>query len=255
MEILKRMSSVLLKFKEQVLFWPESDERIEIANRIQTKFMFPNCVGITDGTLLPFELKPQLNGEDYFCRKSCYALHALITCDDTGRIRDVVIGWPGSVHDNRVWTTSDLFINRASNFAPNEYLLGDSAFQPSSVMISAFKKPRGCSYQQNHEFFNTLLAKPRVKSEHCIGILKGRFQYFKRIRALLSRKQDLQKVIDFFNCACILHNWLIKDPVPLNWIEIDIEEDDVINRRIPENEEGNSRRSQMLGYLLEKNCL
>ena len=62
-------------------------------------------------------------------------------------------------------------------------------------------------------------------------------------------------MIDFFNCACILHNWLIKDPVPLNWIDTEIEEDDVINRRIPENEEGNSRRSQMLGYLLEKNGL
>ena len=113
-----------------------------------------------DGTLLPLEGKPNRNGEDYFCRKGCYSVNALITFDDAARVRDVVIGWPGSVHDNRVWTTSHLYVNQMTLFRKKEYLLGDSAFQPSNDMIPAFKKPRGAAVLQSNEFFNTQLAKP-----------------------------------------------------------------------------------------------
>jgi len=153
-----RMVVVLLKHLDDTVFWPEADERKEIAKRIEDKFMFPNCVGFPDGTLLPLELKPQLGGEDYFSRKSCYAVNALITCDDIGRVRDVVIGWPGSVHDNRVWRTSVMYAKRESYFSPNEYLLGDSAFGASRVMIPAFKKPRGANFPREREVFNTCLA-------------------------------------------------------------------------------------------------
>eukprot|EP00979_Chaetoceros_neogracilis_P011635 scaffold2927_cov268-Chaetoceros_neogracile.AAC.40 len=138
-----RMVVVLLKHLDDTVFWPEADERKEIAKRIEKKYLFPNCVGFPDGTLLPLEVKPNLSGEDYFSRKSCYAVNALITCDDRCRIRDVVIGWPGSVHDNRVWKTSALYAKRESCFSPKEYLLGDSAFGASRVMVPAFKKPRG----------------------------------------------------------------------------------------------------------------
>ena len=97
----------------------------------------------------------------------------MISCDDIARIRDIVIGWPGSVHGNCVWTTSLLFSKQQNNFGPKEYMLGDSAFEPSDIMVAAYKKPQGAAFLQSREFFNTLLAKPRVKSEHCIGILKG----------------------------------------------------------------------------------
>ena len=79
-----RMVAVLLKHLDDTVFWPEADERKKIAKRVERKFLFPNCVGFPDGTLLPLELKPKLSGEDYFSRKSCYAVNALITCDDIG---------------------------------------------------------------------------------------------------------------------------------------------------------------------------
>lgn len=250
---LKRAVSVLLKHLRDAVFWPEADERKEISLRIKSQYKFPNCVGIIDGTLFPLELKPKKNGEDYFCRKSCYAVHALITCDDTARIRDIVIGWPGSVHDNRVWTTSLLYNNRDTNFGTKEYLLGDSAFQESDNMVPAFKKPRGAAFLRSREFFNTQLAKPRVRSEHTIGILKGRFQYLKRIRVLISKKRDMIKIVDYVNCASILHNWLIHDPIPSSWIDEEDEEDDYVNNHNENNTDGSdSRRNHLLGYILEK---
>ena len=233
---LERMVVILLKRKEEALFWPGPDEWKEISERIERKYGFPNCVGLIDGTLLPLEGKPNQNGEDYFCRKGCYSVNALITCDDAARVRDVVIGWPGSVHDNQVWTTSHLYANQMALFRKKEYLLGDSAFQPSNVMIPAFKKPCGAAVLQSNEFFNTQLAKPWVISHYCIGILKGRFQYLKWMCVHISKSEDMSKIIDYFNCACILHNWLIDDPIPPQWIEPPLDEDDAWDDRVVPNE-------------------
>jgi len=57
-----------------------------------------------------------------------------------------------------------------------EYLLGDSAFLASAVMIPAFKKGHNSNLSEEKRFLNTKLAKVRIKSEHCIGLLKAWFQ-------------------------------------------------------------------------------
>ncbi|OWZ01286.1 LOW QUALITY PROTEIN: hypothetical protein PHMEG_00027360 [Phytophthora megakarya] len=71
--------------------------------------------------------------------KGGYSLNDLIICDDVARIMDFVVGWSGSVNDNRVWTTSTIYRNPDTFFAHNQYLLGDPAFQLSPNMIPAFK--------------------------------------------------------------------------------------------------------------------
>jgi DDE superfamily endonuclease len=55
------------------------------------------------------------------------------------------------------------------------------------------------------------MSKPRVISEHTIGILKGRFQCLRLVRMVV--KQDLksaQKVLRYFDACVILHNLLTK---------------------------------------------
>ena len=140
---LRRATRALIKLRSSTVTWSNQEERKEIARRIQDKYGFVNCVGMTDRTLFPLEFKPTANGEDYYCRKGMYAVNAVITCDDLARVRDIVVGWPGSVHDNRVWSNSPLHLDSSVYFKRNEYVLGDSAFQASAVMIPAFKKPPG----------------------------------------------------------------------------------------------------------------
>jgi len=53
--------------------------------------------------LFPLAFEPMLSGEDYFTRKGNYAVKGLIICNDYAKITWVEMGWPGSVHDNRVW--------------------------------------------------------------------------------------------------------------------------------------------------------
>jgi hypothetical protein len=104
----RRAITAILKLRSGYIRWRTPEERIKIAESIRKKFDIPNCVGIIDGRLFPLETRPLINGEYYFTRKGFYGINGLITCDDFGRIMDIVIGWPGYVHDNRVWMNSSI---------------------------------------------------------------------------------------------------------------------------------------------------
>jgi len=101
---------------------------------------FVNCVGLIDGTLFPLVFAPTVNVEDYYTRKGNYTIKGLVMCDDAERITWIKVGWPSSVHVNRVWSNSEMYVGRDKYFDQREYLLGDSAFSTSAVIIIAFKK-------------------------------------------------------------------------------------------------------------------
>jgi len=69
----------------------------------------------------------------------------LVICDDAAWITWIEVGWLGSVHDNRVWSYSEIYLGRDKYFDQKEYLLGDSAFLTSAVMVPAFKKGHNSS--------------------------------------------------------------------------------------------------------------
>ena len=124
----------------------------------------------------------------------------------------VEMGWPGSVHDNRVWTNSEIYLGTNKYFDQKEYLLGYSAFSASAVMIPAFKKGHNSNLSEEKRFFNNKLAKILIKSEHCVGLLKAWFQRLRGFRRVIKDKQDLDAILRQAMCACILHNPLIGHP-------------------------------------------
>ena len=111
----------LLALESRTVMWPNEEERRAIANRIKAQYFFPNCVGIIDGTLLPLAQRPLLHGENYLSRKRFYAIVMLVVCDDQCRMLYYHVGWPGSVHDNRVWRTCRMFRKCHKYFSPKEY--------------------------------------------------------------------------------------------------------------------------------------
>ncbi len=76
----------------------------------------------------------------YFTRKQNYAVAATIVCNDHKRIRYISIRWPGSVHNQMVYQNSVIYRIPSLYFSDLEYLLGDSAYTPSSTMEPAYKK-------------------------------------------------------------------------------------------------------------------
>jgi len=165
-----------------------------------------------------------LNGEDYYTRKGNYAIKGLVICDDAARITWVEMGWPGSVHDNRVWANSEIYLSKDKYFDQKEYLLGDSAFSASAVMIPAFKKGHNRNLSEEQRYFNTKPAKIQIKSEHRIGLLKAWFQRLRGFWRVIQDKQDLDAILRQAMCACILHNLLIDHTVLPDWFDETLEE-------------------------------
>jgi len=126
-------------------------------------------------------------------------------------------------------------VGRDKYFDQREYLLGDSAFSTSAVMIPAFKKGHNSNLSEEKKYFNIKLAKVCIKSEHCIGILKAQFQSLRGFQWIIRDKADLDAILRVTLCACILHNLLVEHPVTPDWFDNDIvelEQEDELNQSI-----------------------
>ncbi|KAJ3064598.1 hypothetical protein HDU98_012015 [Podochytrium sp. JEL0797] len=92
-----------------------------------------------------------------------------------------------------------------------QYILVDSAYTAGIHIIPAYKKPIRGTLTRAQEIFNTLLTRIRIKAEHCIGMLKAKFQVFKRIRHLLDGEFTMREIVDLITVCCILHNICLGD--------------------------------------------
>jgi DDE superfamily endonuclease len=189
------------------------------------KYGFPHCVGIVDGTLFPLAFEPETeDAPDCSGRKYGYSLSTVIFSDHKRRIIHYLAGYPGSAHDNRIFKASKPATNPSDFFAPREYCIGDSAFENSFFMVAAFKKPKGASIPIAHEKFNEQLARLRIVSEHCIGILKGRFPWLRSIRLKITKKKkSIKRILHLFEATVVVHNLLIDigEEEKKEWIDHD----------------------------------
>lgn len=103
-------------------------------------------------------------------------------------------------------------------------------------------------------------------SEHCIGILKGRFPWLRSIRLLITDDtHSLRKILQLVDATVILHNMLITygEEEEEGWIDFDdfsdldeaerapYEESDELNLAIPSWAPKDQRRQQLLQYFKE----
>ena len=164
------------------MLWPGEEEREEIASRMKCKYDFPHCVGVGDGTLFPLAFCPStIDSPDYSGRKYKYSITCFIINDDKWRIRAYQAGWPGSVHDNRVFGSMRVNHFPQEHFSGAQYILSDSALENCDFVVSTYKKPPLYPTPADKEHLNSKLASTRIAAEQTIGILKGRFPWLKNI--------------------------------------------------------------------------
>ena len=138
-------------------------------------------------------------------------MNALIACDWDRTIINAVVGYPGSVHDNRVLRGCRYIQehNDREFFSSHEHGLGDSAFAAYRRVVPPIKMPAAAA-SGNHAF-NNALSTLRIIVEHCIGLLKGRFQSLKELRIRVLKKEDLVKCCEHIISCIVLHNMLIRN--------------------------------------------
>jgi hypothetical protein len=207
----RRIISSIHSLRNQIISWPNNAQRHEISKSFEEKSGFRNCIGLIDGTLFPLYCKPLKDGEAYYTRKGNYAINGMVVCNHRKQITYLNIGWPGSTHDARVFKNSMLFLKQKQYFNSFQYLLADSAYPPETFVVPTYKKPNGGTMSSENERFNLYHANTRIGIEHCIGMLKGRFQSLKELRYNLREEKDMHMLILHIEACAIIHNLCIND--------------------------------------------
>lgn len=192
--------------------WPNREERALTSKRIQHYHYFRNCIGYVDGTHLKLSQKPTIDGETYFNRKKDYSLNCQIFCDERRIIFGVQLGYPGSVSDATCLNNSIFLRNENQTFfsteGNHEYLLGDSGYALHPFVLTPYRRPQVAGSDDNRDF-NLVHSSARVAVENAIGMLKGRWRFFKNIPIQMKQPKDIEKIDDILFTCVILHNYLI----------------------------------------------
>ncbi|XP_034570889.1 protein ALP1-like [Setaria viridis] len=129
--------SSVLKLAVQIIS-PKDPEFENVHRRLQNPrfaLYFNNCIGAIDGTHVPVVV-PSQKVVQYTGRHGYTTQNVLAICDFDMRFTFVVSGWPGSVHDMRVF-----------NDAVNKY--GDKFPHPPPELVNGLrllKDDKECSY-------------------------------------------------------------------------------------------------------------
>ena len=171
---------------------------------------FPQAAGAIDGTHIPI-VRPEENSTDYYNRKGFHSIIMQAVVDHRGIFTDIYIGWPGRVHDARVFANSDLFHRGCNgNLFPDWrkclgnvdvplLLLGDPAYPLLPWLMKPYSWLVGMPAKKKK--FNCHLSKARVVVENAFGQMKGRW------RCLLKRMDNHVENVPHFVPACVvLHN-------------------------------------------------
>ncbi len=181
-EVCAKIVSVLLP---QYVKFPTGSALSVVVDGFKNQLEFPQCVGAVDGSHIPI-VSPHVCPADYYNRKGWHSNVLQGTVDFRGLFIDLYVGWPGRVHDARVFSNSSLCSKgQSKTLLPNKpvtlggtdvplVILGDPAYPLLPWLMKAFIDNGRLTSQQRK--FNYRLSKARVMVEHAYGRLKGRWR-------------------------------------------------------------------------------
>ena len=242
---------IIEKFLAEKIIFPSTESEVSrITNGFKKLGRISNVIGAIDGSHIPIKA-PHLFPVDYFNRKGFYSIVLQAVVDHKKKFLDICVGWPGSTHDSRILTNSNLYnkFNNQNNLVTtlfnNKYILDDEGYPNLSWLIVPYKNI-GRQLIQKQTYFNLKHSQTRIKVEQAFGLLIGRW------RCLLHNLEVSFEIVSHIVTAyCILHNICEErcDFLPLEEQHHDTETD--INGETNANEtpEGNVIRNAICDLL------
>ena len=169
----------------------------------------PQCFGAIDGSHIPI-IAPKDSHMDYYNRKGFYSIVLQALVDHQYRFLNVYTGWPGSVHDARVLSNSEVYARgEAGTLMPSHVrilgrvpvpvvIIGDPAYPLLPWLMKPYP---GTGLSDKQRKYNRRLSRARVVVECAFGRLKDRW------RSLLKRNDmRLDYLCNAVTACCVLHN-------------------------------------------------
>ena len=181
----------------QVIVWPTQERAQVIMDGFRNHRGLPGVRGAIDGSRIPIKASQECP-ENYINRNNFHSVNLTAICDHEMRFLYCYAGWPGSVHDSRVFKNSDFYQMVDNKFQDDSCLLGDSAYTLETWMMTPFKDHGNLNPQQRR--FNFIHSSIRMVIERAFSLLEGRFRRLKYLDMLRIQEIPTVKIV-----ACTLH--------------------------------------------------
>ena len=184
-----------LAHEQGIIKWPSTAE----TDKLVCDYNFPGGFAAVDGCHVPIKV-PIQHADSYINRKSFASVVLQATCTKNLQFIDVSTGWPGSMHDARIYRKSKLHKLLNSGVIQRQYhVLGDSAY-PLELNLMVPYRDNG-HLSENQKKFNS-----RCSIERAFALFKGKFRRLKYLDI-----NDLSAVPNIILAACTLHNFILQN--------------------------------------------
>ncbi|XP_037930987.1 protein ALP1-like [Teleopsis dalmanni] len=225
-DIVHKCLKGFLSLKSSVIKYPAESEFEGICTKFNQRAgttIFNRALGAIDGTHIPIDV-PTLLRDQYMNRMSFTSINLQAVCSSSKEFLSICVGFPGSMHDEQVLKSSELFNLR--NFPPpGYYLLGDSAYccrtNPIAI-LTPYKRLQPLTARQKK--FNELHSKARTVIESTFAALKMRWRsIFDKVLRL-----NLEHCVQTVAVACVMHNICLNDGFEIDEVLEDLKYEEVL---------------------------
>ncbi len=191
---------------------PVGQELDTVVNNFRNRWGSPQCVGAIDGSQVPVKATIEFHA-GYYNRKGWYSVILQGLASSNYKFINIKVGWPGKIHDARVFvnsllfhkgSTGNLFSDANTQKIQNDVsvslgIIADAAYPLIRWVMKPFLDNGHFSPEKSH--FNYRLSRARMVVENAFGRLKGRWGCF-----LKQNEVAITKMNSIVVTCCVLHN-------------------------------------------------
>ncbi|XP_065193200.1 putative nuclease HARBI1 [Sycon ciliatum] len=221
----RRVCFALQDMAPLLICWPKGTSIDQVQAEFHAAQHIHGVMGAIDGCHIPIKA-PKEAPDTYLNRKRFHSVVLQAVCDRNLMFTDVYCGWPGSVHDARVFDNSplkQLATADVDQFFPGEsFIVGDSAYPLLSWVMTPFRDDGHLTAAQTN--YNYKHSSTRMCIERAFALLKGRWRQLKYLNVT-----NVENMTHIVLTACVLHNMAIMHEDDVNDFLNDLPEGDVPN--------------------------
>ncbi|XP_050716004.1 putative nuclease HARBI1 isoform X4 [Eriocheir sinensis] len=204
--VLARVSRALAGLSREYVKFPSPNALTTVIEDFHGIAGMPGVIGCIDCTHIRIARPPREDSEVFRCRKGFFAINTQAVCGPDLSFYNIVVRWPGSVHDAQIFEDSRVCNDLRDGLLPG-HLLGDSGYGCRSYLLTPLVAPNSV----HEERYNASHARTRNTIERAFGVLKLRFSYLRNVI-----RTDLETTKAVIVAAVVLHNIAVQTRIDMS---------------------------------------